>query len=51
MATIADVARRAGVSMSTVSYALSGVRPVSEATRRRIEAAMKELDFTPNAVA
>lgn len=51
MATIADVARRAGVSMSTVSYALSGVRPVSEATRRRIEAAMKELDYTPNAVA
>lgn len=51
MANMTDVARLAGVSLSTVSYALSGARPVSDATRERIFAAMEELDFTPNAVA
>lgn len=51
MATMNDVARRAGVSLSTVSYALSGVRPVSESTKQRIREAMEELDFSPNAVA
>jgi DNA-binding LacI/PurR family transcriptional regulator len=49
--TMADVARRAGVSVSTVSYALSGTRPVSAETRARIEAAMAELRYTPNAFA
>lgn len=51
MATMQDVADRAGVSLSTVSYALSGVRPVSAETRERIAAAMAELGFTPNAMA
>lgn len=51
MATMLDVANRAGVSLSTVSYAISGVRPVSEKTRRRIQAAMDELGFRPNAMA
>lgn len=51
MATMADVARRAGVSLSTVSYALSGSRPVSDATRARILEAMEELDYAPNLVA
>jgi DNA-binding LacI/PurR family transcriptional regulator len=48
MATIKDVAARAGVSPSTVSYALSGKRPISEAVRQRIEAAISELKFTPS---
>lgn len=48
MATLADVARTAGVSPSTVSYVLTGNRPVSAATRERIERAMRELDYTPN---
>jgi DNA-binding LacI/PurR family transcriptional regulator len=47
--TIEDVARRAGVSRSTVSYALSGKRTISRETRERIEAAIAELGFTPNA--
>src|SRR5690348_16289230 len=36
MATLADVARHAGVAASTVSYVLSGKRPVSEETRERV---------------
>jgi len=50
-ATRDDVARLAGVSSSTVSYALSGRRAISEATRQRVERAMLELDYTPNAFA
>ncbi|MEM9037163.1 MAG: LacI family DNA-binding transcriptional regulator [Actinomycetota bacterium] len=48
---MADVAKRAGVSLSTVSYALSGERPISEATRERVRRAMEELDYAPNALA
>ena len=48
---IGEIARRAGVSRSTVSYALSGKRPVTEQTRRRIQAVIDELDFRPNAAA
>lgn len=51
MATMQDVARRAQVSLSTVSYALSGTRRVSDSTRRRIEDAMSELGYQPNAMA
>ncbi|MCA0294428.1 MAG: LacI family transcriptional regulator [Actinobacteria bacterium] len=51
MSTIADVARHAGVSVSTVSYALSGSRPISAGTRTRVEASMKELGYQPNAMA
>lgn len=51
MATIKDVARHAGVSVSTASVALSGKGPVSEATRLRVVRAAKELDYRPNAVA
>jgi DNA-binding LacI/PurR family transcriptional regulator len=51
MATMQDVARHAKVSLSTVSYALSGARPVSAATKVRIDAAMAELGFRPNAMA
>ncbi|MEO8263187.1 MAG: LacI family DNA-binding transcriptional regulator, partial [Pseudolysinimonas sp.] len=49
MATIEDVARAAGVSRSTVSYALSGKRTISRETRERIEHAISELGFTVNA--
>lgn len=49
MANIHDVARVAGVSISTVSYALSGKRSVSEDVRRRITAAVEELGYLPNA--
>ena len=46
---MADIARKANVSVSTVSYALSGKRPISAETRRRVLAAMDEADFRPHA--
>ncbi|WP_369371840.1 LacI family DNA-binding transcriptional regulator [Promicromonospora sp. Populi] len=49
MSTIGDVARVAGVSRSTVSHALSGKRPISLATRERIDEAIRELKYTANA--
>ncbi|WP_187271319.1 LacI family DNA-binding transcriptional regulator [Actinomyces ruminicola] len=51
MATMQDVARRANVAVSTVSYTLSGARPVAPETARRIRAAMEELNYQPNAMA
>ena len=48
---IGEIARRAGVSRSTVSYALSGKRTVSPETQRRIRAVIDELDYRPNAAA
>ena len=47
--TSKDVARVAGVSQSTVSYVMSGRRSISEGTRRRVEAAIEELTYHPNA--
>lgn len=47
--TSADVAREAGVSQSTVSYVMSGKRPISEKTRRRVEEAIARLTYEPHA--
>ncbi|MBB6474362.1 substrate-binding domain-containing protein [Sphaerisporangium rubeum] len=49
--SIGEIARRSGVARSTVSYALSGKRAVSEETRRRIQAVIDELGYRPNAAA
>jgi DNA-binding LacI/PurR family transcriptional regulator len=49
MATIGDVARVAGVSRSTASYALSGKRSISAEVREKVEQAVLSLDYTPNA--
>ncbi|MGW0612355.1 LacI family DNA-binding transcriptional regulator [Streptomyces sp. NPDC002788] len=49
MVKITDVARHAGVSPSTVSYALSGKRPISKETRQRIEASILQLGYSPHA--
>lgn len=51
MVTMHDVARQANVAVSTVSYALSGNRPVSRETAARIQQAMEDLDYQPNAMA
>ncbi|AGL20493.1 LacI family DNA-binding transcriptional regulator [Actinoplanes sp. N902-109] len=49
--TIADIARKAGVSKGAVSYALNGQPGVSEATRRRIIAIAEEIGFNPHSAA
>ncbi|GAC1668801.1 MAG: LacI family DNA-binding transcriptional regulator [Candidatus Limnocylindrales bacterium] len=49
--TIADVARRAGVSTATVSRVLSGVGRARPETHARVEAAARELYFRPSDVA
>lgn len=49
--TIADIARRAGVSKGAVSYAINGQPGVSEATRARILAIAEEIGFNPNSAA
>ncbi len=51
MATIRDVAARAGVSVATVSYVINGTKPVAPETAARVRRAMEELDYHPNAVA
>jgi DNA-binding LacI/PurR family transcriptional regulator len=48
---IGEVARRAGVSRSTVSYVLSGKRQVTEATRQRVLRVIDEVGYRPSAVA
>lgn len=49
--TMQDVARHAGVALSTVSATLTATRPVSAGTRARVEAAMTALGYRPNALA
>jgi DNA-binding LacI/PurR family transcriptional regulator len=46
-----DVAKRANVALSTVSYALNNTRPVSDETRQRILKAMEDLGYRPHAMA
>jgi DNA-binding LacI/PurR family transcriptional regulator len=45
---IKDVARLAGVSPTTVSHALGGQRPVSSATRERVQQAVAQLGYRPH---
>ncbi len=49
-ATIEDVARRAGVSATTISNFINAKGRMSEATQSRISRAMEELHFTPSAL-
>ncbi|MEU9334828.1 LacI family DNA-binding transcriptional regulator [Streptomyces sp. NPDC048290] len=51
MATMADVARRAGVSVATVSHVLNGTRPVLPPTRQAVLDAVEALGYTPNTLA
>jgi DNA-binding LacI/PurR family transcriptional regulator len=51
MPTMADIAERAGVALSTVSYVLSGKRSVSEETKQRVFQAIAELNYQPHAMA
>jgi len=51
MATIKDVALRAGVSVTTVSHVVNDTRHVSAKGRERVEQAIRELGYVPNAMA
>lgn len=51
MASIKDVAQKAGVGVGTVSRAINGSGYVAADTRKKIEQAIKELDYTPNELA
>lgn len=51
MVSIKDVARHAGVAISTVSKVLNSYPNVSEETRGRVNKAVEELHFLPNSVA
>jgi LacI family transcriptional regulator len=51
MATIKDVAKRAGVGVGTVSRVVAGSGPVSEKTAKRVRKAIAELQFRPSHLA
>jgi DNA-binding LacI/PurR family transcriptional regulator len=51
MPTIKEVADLAGVAVGTVSHVINGSVPVSEPLKRKVQAAIRELDYHPNHVA
>src|ERR1051325_4998007 len=51
MPTIKEVADLAGVAVGTVSHVITGSVPVSEPLKRKVLAAIRDLDYHPNHVA
>jgi len=51
VSTIKDVAKRAGVAISTVSAVINRSAPVSEDTVARVEAAVADIGYTPHGAA
>lgn len=51
MVTMRDVAKQAGVSITTVSHVLNNSRPVRDELRDRVQTAMTQLGYVPNRVA
>ncbi|MCD9022919.1 LacI family DNA-binding transcriptional regulator [Cohnella silvisoli] len=51
MVTIKDIAREAGVSISTVSFAFNGTAPVAPETKERIMEVIRRLNYQPNSAA
>lgn len=51
MVSIKDVAKRAGVAVSTVSKVINGYPNVSEGTKKKVRQAIDELHYVPNAIA
>ena len=46
--TIRDVAQEEGVSLTTVSHALTGYKDVSEKTRQKVMEVARRLDYMPD---
>ncbi|MCX7720053.1 MAG: substrate-binding domain-containing protein [Dictyoglomus thermophilum] len=51
MVTIKDVAKKAGVSVMTVSRVINGSKNVKESTREKVLRTIEELGYVPNSVA
>jgi LacI family transcriptional regulator len=51
LATLGDVAQRAGTSVATAGRALGGYGKVAATTRDRVLAAARQLNYHPNALA
>ena len=51
MPNLHDIAKRAGVAPITVSRVINNSGYVSQSTRERVEAAVKELGYVPNTIA
>ena len=51
LATITEVAREAGVSVSTVSHVVNGTGRVAPATARAVQAVINSIGYSPNALA
>lgn len=51
MVTITDVAKKAGVGVSTVSKVLNNYEHVSDKTKAKVMAAVEELNYVPNSIA
>ena len=51
MSTISDVAKKSGVSTTTVSHILNGTRHVSPEVQKRVLQVIDELGYQPNSLA
>ena len=51
MVTINDVAKKAGVGVSTVSKVMNNYDNISEATKKKVWDAVEELNYIPNSIA
>jgi LacI family transcriptional regulator len=51
LVTLKDVAKRAGVSLSTASYSINGSALITDVTKQKVLAAAKEIGYRPNGLA
>ena len=51
MTTIKDVAKKAGVSVATVSHVINNTHFVSDKLKLKVQKAIKELDYSPDLIA
>ncbi|MBC7960086.1 MAG: LacI family DNA-binding transcriptional regulator, partial [Vallitaleaceae bacterium] len=49
--TMLDVAKKAGVTIGTVSHVINGTAPITDKTKNKVHKAINELNYKPNAMA